>query len=95
MAQIVTFKKAQLAILHKLSIKVTDKGQDYHYIPIWFQKIDALTYKIMTFNELPPEVLKQLNDRKEKFLISDIIAANEHPAKAEDLKSHIILPFKK
>lgn len=89
------FKQAELTILHKLSIKVTAKGSDYHYIPVWFKKVDNFRYEILTFDQLPKEVIDELNLQRGMFKLTDQMAAKERPMTPEETRSAIIQPFKK
>lgn len=96
MALNIKFKKSELKILNKLAIRLKAKGSEYRYVPVWFRKIDDLTYEILTFDKLPKELLEQLSKEKaamETDKLSRIITA-EHPLSPSEFKSHIIKPFR-
>lgn len=49
----------QQIFLDKLSIKV-NAGAEYRYIPVWFKRIDADTYDVITADDLPPKAIEEL-----------------------------------
>lgn len=88
--------KDQMVMLEKLSRKIEVLGDEYRYIPVWFRKISKDTWEILPHDMLPKEVVVKLNmERESKAKRDQKIITREGPMTEQELRTHIIRPFRK